>query len=74
MEKKLSEMFLEKKQFNRLDYSVLMAMDIKDVKIYGEIVFLETRYTYTSSQFAAEECERELKEIAQEHGITGYKL
>jgi hypothetical protein len=77
MDKKLSEIFLEKK--TRKDYikergCYSAYLDIEDVKVYGEIIFLETRFTYTSSSCASEECQEKLKEIAQSHNIKGYKL
>lgn len=70
MEKKLSDLFLEKKRFEAYDPLRKEVMTLEDVKIYGEIVRMEQIYNTGFLGFARPE----LNKLAQEHGITDYKI
>jgi hypothetical protein len=77
MDKKLSSLFIEKKV--RLIASgtpeIGQYMHQSDVKIYGEIIILEERFSfYPYGSFLYDRTGKKLNLIAQEHGITEYKL
>ncbi len=71
MENRLSEIFLEKKRFEAYTPALRKdVMTLEDVKIYGEIIAIETSYFYDGNGHD----KAHLKVIAQEHGIKEYKL
>ncbi len=78
MEKKLSEIWLEQKGYNTrqsaLDVPENIVLDLEEVKIYGKMTALEYIAMYHIRAGKQKIAKATLKEIAQEHGITGYKL
>lgn len=71
MEKRLSELFWDLKMDLMDDRGKeIFYMRQEDVKIYGEIVSLETSYNHGFWGYTRPL----LQKIAQEHGIKDYKL